>query len=56
MDYILYLTIYKIIFVSHRKIFNNDSDKYLIQFDLRLFGFIKTKLFKISKRLKGEYR
>lgn len=56
MDFILYLTVYKIIFISRRKIFNNDSDKYLIQFDLRLFGFIKTKLFKISKRVKGEYR
>lgn len=56
IDYILYLTIYKVIFVSHRKIFNNCRDKYLIQFDLRLFGFIKTKLFKISRRIKGEYR
>lgn len=54
MDFILYLTIYKIIFISHRKVFNKNSNEYVIQFDLRLFGFIKTKLFRITKKIKGE--
>ena len=54
INYILYLTIYKIIFISHRKVFNKNSNEYVIQFDLMLFGFIKTKLFRITKKIKGE--
>ncbi len=55
INFILYLTIYKIIFVYRRDSFKFDENKHIVRIDLRLFTFIKTKLFQITKKIKGVY-
>lgn len=53
INLILYLTVYKIIFISRKEKFEVDKNKHIIRFDLRLFTFIKTKLFTITRDIKG---
>lgn len=53
INFILYLTIYKIIFISRKDIYKQEENKHYIVIDLRLFTFIKMKLFKITKEIKG---
>lgn len=53
INFILYLTLYKIIFISRQDIFKFEENKHIIKYNLRLFTFIKTKLFVITKNIKG---
>ncbi len=55
INLILYFTIYKIIYISRRDMFNYEENKLVIRFNLVLFSFMKTKLFVITKKIKGVY-
>lgn len=52
INVILYFTIYQIIYVYRRDSFNVEENKHIIRFDIRLFKFMKTKLFAITKKIK----
>lgn len=54
INVILYFTLFRIIFISRREIFICEENKHIIQYDLRLFYFIKTRLFKIIKDIERE--
>lgn len=53
INFLLYLTIYRIIFIYRRDLFKFEENKHIIRVDLRLFTFIKTKLFVITQKIKG---
>ena len=53
INYLLYLTLYRIIFISRKELFLHKENKHIIQFDVRLFYFIRTKLFRIERKIKG---
>lgn len=55
INFILYLTIYKIIYIHRRDIFITEENKHIIRIDVILFTIIKTRLFKITKEIKGAY-
>lgn len=55
INFILYLTIFKIIFVYRRDIFRFEENIRIIRIDVRLFSLIKTRLFKIKKKIEGAY-
>lgn len=54
-NFILYLTLYKIIFIYRRDYFIFEENKHIISYNLRLFSFIKTKLFKITKTIEENH-
>ncbi len=53
LNLFFYFTLYRIIFISRKDFFNYEEKKQTIQYDIRLFYFIKTKLFRFTKDLKG---
>lgn len=55
INLILYFTLYRIIFISRRDLFEDEGNKHIIIFDLRLFYFIRMKIFTITKNVKGVY-
>lgn len=55
LNLIFYYSLYKIIYISKRECFNDINKILSIQFDLRLFSFIKIKIFKINKNIEGVY-
>ncbi len=50
---IFYFTLYRIIFLYKEEYFNLKEGILIKQYSIRLFYFIKAKLFKISKKIKG---
>ena len=55
INLILFFTLYRIIYISRRISFDDQKQTKTIQIDLRLFSCIKTKLFRITQKLKGAY-
>lgn len=54
MNVFLYFTLYRIIFISRKDIFKYEDKLHIIQYDLRLFYFIKTKLFRVTRNIEGD--
>lgn len=55
LNLIFYYSLYRIIYISKRESFNDINKILSVQFDLRLFSFIKIKIFKINKNIEGVY-
>lgn len=53
LNVILFYSLYRVVFVSKKECFDKEKNLLTINFDLRLFYFIKTKLFRINKNIKG---
>lgn len=53
VNLILYYSLYRIVYISKREKVNGDDKILTIQFYLRLFSFIKIKLFEIDKNIEG---
>ncbi len=53
IDALLSLTLYRIIFIYKQEFFSKDNKQLIIQYRIRLFNILKTKLFKIKKNIKG---
>ncbi len=53
LNVILFYSLYRIIFISRKKIFDVEKNLLVIKYYLRLFSFIKIKLCRINKNIKG---
>ena len=53
LNVILYYSLYRIIFISKREAFDLKRGLLVIQYNLRLFYYIKTKLYRINKNIEG---
>lgn len=53
INWILFNTIYRILYVYKNETFNEKTSEITVVIGIRLFYYIKTKLFKITKKIKG---
>lgn len=53
LNLFFYFTLYRIIFISRKDFFSYEEKTQTIQYDVRLFYFIKTKLFRFTKSIEG---
>ncbi len=55
INWILFNTIYKILYFYKNETFNQKTSEVTVIIGIRLFYFIKTKLFKMTRKVKGAY-